>query len=135
MYWYLSQIISFTDIELEKSFVFLKYLNKKLSKRKIDRFDISDTIDLDSLRIQTIHEHIEGFVKEDSILNPPEFVTTGITEPGYNFLSEIINQVNNTYGVNFTEEDCLNLSRLSKRFIEDSEVEKYMKGDNAEDNK
>lgn len=135
MYGYLSQIINFTDIELEKSFVFLKYLNKKLPKRQVDRFDISDTIDLDSLRIQKIHEHIEGLVKEDSILNPPEFVTTGVTEPEYDFLSEIINQVNNTYGVNLTEEDKLDLSRLSKRLIEDPEVEKYMRGDNTEDNK
>lgn len=135
MYGYLSQIINFTDIELEKSFVFLKYLNKKLPKRQVDRFDISDTIDLDSLRIQKIHEHIEGLVKEDSILNPPEFVSTGVMEPEYDFLSEIINQVNTTYGVNLTEEDRLDLSRLSKRLIEDPEVEKYMKGDNTEDNK
>lgn len=135
MYGYLSQIINFTDIELEKSFVFLKYLNKKLPKRQVDRFDISDTIDLDSLRIQKIHEHIEGLVTEDSILTPPEFVTTGVTEPEYDFLSEIINQVNTTYGVNLTEEDRLDLSRLSKRLIDDPEVQKYMKGDNTEDNK
>lgn len=135
MYGYLSQIISFTDIELEKSFVFLKYLNKKLPKRQVDRFDISDTIDLDSLRIQKIHEHIDGLVTEDSILTPPEFVTTGVMEPEYDFLSEIINQVNNTYGVNLTEEDRLDLSRLSKRLIDDPEVQKYMKGDNTEDNK
>lgn len=135
MYGYLSQIINFTDIELEKSFVFLKYLNKKLPKREVDRFDISDTIDLDSLRIQKIHEHIEGFVAQDSILNPPEFVTTGVPDPEYDFLSEIIHQVNNTYGVNLTEEDRLDLSRLSKRLIEDPEVQKYMKGDNTEDNK
>jgi type I restriction enzyme R subunit len=135
IYGYLSQIINFTDIELEKSFVFLKYLNKKLPKRQVDRFDISDTIDLDSLRIQKIHEHIEGLVKEDSILNPPEFVSTGVMEPEYDFLSEIINQVNTTYGVNLTEEDRLDLSRLSKRLIDDPEVQKYMKGDNTEDNK
>ncbi len=135
MYGYLSQIINFTDIELEKSFVFLKYLNKKLPKRQVDRFDISDTIDLDSLRIQKIHEHIEGLVTEDSILNPPEFVTTGVMEPEYDFLSEIINQVNNTYGVNLTEEDKLDLSRLSRRLIDDPEVHKYMNGDNTEDNK
>jgi type I restriction enzyme R subunit len=135
MYGYLSQIIDFTDIELEKSFVFLKYLNKKLPKRQSDRFDISDTIDLDSLRIQKIHEHIEGLVREDSVLTPPDFETTSVQEPEYDFLSEIINQVNNTYGVNLTEEDKLDLSRLSKRLIDDPEVHKYMNGDNTEDNK
>jgi len=135
MYGYLSQIINFSDIELEKTFVFLKYLNKKLPKRQVDYFDISDTIDLDSLRIQKIHEHIEGLVREDSILNPPQFESTGVKDPEYDFLSEIISQVNNTYGVNLTEEDKLDLSRLSKRLIDDPEVHKYMNGDNTEDNK
>ena len=135
MYGYLSQIINFSDIELEKTFVFLKYLNKKLPKRQTDRFDLSDTIDLDSLRIQKIHEHVEDLVREDTILNPPDFDSTGVQEPEYDFLSEIINQLNNTYGVNLTEEDRLDLSRLSKRLIEDPEVEKYMNGNNTEDNK
>ena len=135
MYGYLSQIINFTDIELEKSFVFLKYLNKKLPKRQTDSFDLSDTIDLDSLRIQMVHEHVKGLVREDTVLNPPDFETMGIQEPEYDFLSEIINQVNNTYGVNLTDEDRLDLSRLSKRLMDDPEVEKYMKGSNTEENK
>ena len=135
MYGYLSQIINFTDIELEKSFVFLKYLNKKLPKRQVDRFDISDTIDLDSLRIQKIHEHIEGLVKEDSILNPPEFVSTGAMEPEYDFLSDLIHQVNQTYGVTLTEVDRLDCSRWSKRLNHDPEVQTYMTGDSSEDNK
>ena len=135
MYGYLSQIITFTDIELEKIFVFLKYLNKKLPKRQVDRFDISDTIDLDSLRIQKIHEHIEGLVQDDSILSPPEFDSSGVQEPEYDFLSEIINQVNNVYGVTLTEEDRLDLSRLTKRLVENPEIDKYMGGNNSEDNK
>ena len=125
----------FTDIELEKNFVFFKYLNKKLPKRQVDRFDISDSIDLDSLRIQKIHEHIEDLVQDDSILSPPEFDSSGVQEPEYDFLSEIINQVNNVYGVTLTEEDRLDLSRLTKRLVENNEIDKYMGGNNSEDNK
>jgi type I restriction enzyme R subunit len=135
MYGYLSQIITFTDIELEKSFVFFKYLNKKLPKRDTERFDISDTIDLDSLRIQKIHEHVGELETEDTILEPPEFGGGGVVEPEFDLLSEIINQVNNTYGVNLTDEDKIDLSQLSKRLREDPEIEKYMKGDNSETNK
>ena len=135
MYGYLSQIVNFTDIELEKTFIFLKYLNKKLPKRQTERFDISNIIDLDSLRIQKVYEHVEGLERGDTTLTPPEFDSTGVEEPEYDFLSEIINQVNTTYGVNLTEEDKLDLSRLSKKLIEDPEVEKYMNGNNTEDNK
>jgi type I restriction enzyme R subunit len=135
MYGYLSQIINFSDIELEKTFVFLKYLNKKLPKRQADRFDIADTIDLDSLRIQKIHEQVGALENTDSFVEPPSFEGGAAQEPEYDFLSEIINQVNTTYGVNLTEEDKIDLSRLSKRLVEDPEVEKYMNGNNTEENK
>lgn len=135
MYGYLSQIINFSDIELEKTFVFLKYLNKKLPKRQIDRFDIADTIDLDSLRIQKIHEQVGVLENTDSFVEPPSFEGGATQEPEYDFLSEIISQVNTTYGVNLTEEDKIDLSRLSKRLVEDPEVEKYMNGNNTEENK
>ena len=135
MYGYLSQIINFIDIELEKTFVFLKYLNKKLPKRQSDLFDISDSMNLDSLRIQKTHEYIQELTPEDQTLKPPEFETTGTPQPKYDFLSEIINQVNNTYGMNLNEEDKVDLSHLSNRLIENPEVQKYMNGHNTEDNK
>ena len=135
MYGYLSQIITFKDIELEKSFVFLKFLNKKLPKRETGKLDISDTIDLDSLRIQKIHEQNYKLTSEDAVLDPPDFKSGGVVDPVYDLLSEIINQVNNTYGVNLTDEDRVDLSRLKKRLVEDPEIEKYMTGDSSDENK
>ena len=58
MYVYLSQIMTFQDIELEKSFVFLKY-EQKLPKRPTNRFDISDTIDLDSLQFKSDDQSLD----------------------------------------------------------------------------
>ena len=135
MYGYLSQIVNFTDIELEKSFVFLKYLNKKLPKRDTKSVDITDLIDLDSLRIQKIHEGIGELEPIDTPLDPPPFEPGSPTEPESDLLSEIISQVNNVYGVNLTDEDRVDLSNLGKRLMDDPEVEKYMNGDNSEENK
>jgi type I restriction enzyme R subunit len=135
MYGYLSQIIKFEDIKLEKSFVFLKYLSKKLPKREHGGLDISDNIDIESLRIQKTYEKIEGLIDEESIVTPPDFESGQVTEPEIGLLSEIINQVNNTYGVNLTEEDKIDLSHLSTRLIESAEITKYMNGENSEDNK
>ena len=135
MYGYLSQLVTLTDIELEKTFVFLKYLNKKLPKRDTDRFDISDSVDLESLRIQKIYEQMEKLVPEVTVLEPPTFEGGQVNEPEYDLLSEIIHQVNNTYGVNLTEDDRVDIDRLRKRLVEDPEIEKYMNGNNTEDNK
>ena len=135
LYGYLSQIVTFSDIELEKSFVFLKYLNKKLPKRETDRFDISDTIDLDSLRIQKIHEEMEGLERTDTVVEPPTFGGGDVVEPVLDLLSEIINQVNNTYGVNLTDDDKIDIERLRDRLVTDPEIIKYMNGQNTEENK
>lgn len=135
LYGYLSQIVTFTDIELEKTFVFLKYLNKKLPKREAERFDISDNIDLDSLRIQKTYENIEGLEEGDTVLEPPDFGGATPIDPVLDLLSEIINQVNNTYGVNLTDDDKVDIERLKERMSSDPDLEKYMTGDNTEDNK
>ena len=135
MYGYLSQIITFTDIELEKSFVFLKFLNKKLPRRETGKLDISDTIDLDSLRIQKLHEKDYELTPIDSILEPVKFDGSGLIEPEYDFLSEIINQINTTFGVNLNEEDKIDLTRLKKRLEDNPEIEKYMTGENTDENK
>ena len=135
MYGYLSQIITFTDIELEKSFVFLKFLNKKFPKRNTERLDILDAIDLESLRIQKIHEQNYELIAEDAIQEPPNFDSSGAADPIYDLLSEIISQVNNTYGTNLTDDDRLDLSRLRKRLVESSEIKKYMMGNNSNANK
>ena len=135
MYGYLSQIITFTAIKLEKSFVFLKFLNKKLPKRETGKLDITDTIGLDSLRIQKLHEQSYELNPEDAVLDPPGFEGGGVVDPIHDLLSEIINQVNNTYGVNLTDEDRIDLSRLKKRLVDNPEIEKYMTGNNSDENK
>ena len=135
MYGYLSQIITFKDIELEKTFIFLKYLNKKLPKRKTDSLDISDLVDLLSLRIQKTNEKMNGLLVEDSTVDPPSFDGSTLTEPEFDLLSEIINQVNQTYGVDLTDEDRVDLDRLRKKLIENKEIEQVMNGDSSEENK
>ena len=58
-----------------------------------------------------------------------------MVEPVLDLLSEIINQVNNTYGVNLTDDDKIDIERLRDRLVTDPEIIKYMNGQNTEDNK
>ena len=135
LYGYLSQIINFTDIELEKSNVFLRYLNRKLPKRDSEIFDLSDSVDLDLLRIQKTHELDENLIDEESIVEPHEFSTSIHGEPERDMLFEIIKQVNQSYGINLTDDDKLNLERVRNRLHEDSEVRVHMQGDSSYENK
>lgn len=135
LYGYLSQIITFTDIELEKLFVFLQFLNKKLPKREGEKVDILDMVDLDSLRIQKIHEKDYGLEPKDTVLPPLNFENNSIDDPKYDYLSELIATINAAFGVNLTEEDKVNISQVKTRLADDAEIKTRMLGDNTEENK
>ena len=134
MYGYLSQIITFADIELEKTFVFLKYLNKKLPKRDPMIVDILDSIDLDSLRIQKIHDQVGELESEDSVLDPPSFNPGGTQDDDLDLLSEIIKQVNKDYGAGLNDEDKITIETVKDRLINDDELLKFMTAENTEQN-
>ena len=141
LYSYIAQIMDFTDAELEKLFIFLKYLKKKLPKRKGSSIDITDAIDLDSLRIQKIGEmklNLED-KQGDRLygeLDPiSEGGAKGTAEEKINYLSEIIKKVNEVHGINLKDEDKIHLNNVYIRMSQSAEVQKVMEGDNSEANK
>lgn len=136
LYGYISQIISFEDVNLEKLFVFLKYLNKKLPKGTATKIDLGDAVDLDSLRIQKIGEQTGKLVDTEGVLEPPSEYGAGIKpEEEVELLSEIINRVNELYGIELTDEDKLDLENVHKRMVEHEEVKEVMQGNNSEQDK
>jgi type I restriction enzyme R subunit len=100
-------------VELEELYVFAKNLNRKLPKReKRLPHEIIDAVDLDSFRIQETFTGYLPLVKDNSGV-------PGITggrpqheEGDKDLLSNIINALNETYGLNLTDEDKVDLKRI-----------------------
>jgi type I restriction enzyme R subunit len=136
LYGYISQIITFEDVELEKLFIFLKYVNKKLPKGDSSLVDISGAVELSSLRIQKIGEYRLSLQDEKGVLDP-------MTAEGYgkrqeepmDFLSKIIRKLNEIYGAELTEEHRLDLKNVQTRIHADPGLRAVMTGDNSETNK
>jgi len=110
-YGYISQIVTFDDADLEKLYVFLQYLNKKLPRRKGELLpDITTAVDLESLRIQ---KNFEGAIPlepaEGAVYPPPEGKVSVPAEPEKDLLSEIIAHLNVLSKGDFTEEDKVSL--------------------------
>ena len=75
-------------------------------------------------------------VDEDGVLEPPsEFGAGGGQEEPFEFLSEIINRVNEQFGIDLTDEDKLDLENVHKRMVAHKEVEEVMNGNNSEQDK
>ena len=133
LYGYLSQIITFSDIELEKSFVFLKYQQEttQTGYREVRHL----RHDWPRLTSDSDHSWQDRGTGEYRYCPEPRTFGGGDVESVTDLLSEIINQVNNTYGINLTDDDKVDIERLRDRLVTDPEVIKYMGGQNTEDNK
>lgn len=137
LYSFISQIATFEDIELEKLFVFLQYLNKKLPKRTEDQLeDITALVNLDSFRIE---ETFSGKIQLKDLDGEFEPISEGGAKPPIDpendLLSQIISKINLTYGDKLTEEDKIDLANVRKRVQEHQELQQVVKGDNSESNK
>jgi type I restriction enzyme, R subunit len=136
LYSYISQIIKFEEIQWEKLFVFLRYVNKKLPKRDNERIDITDAVDLNSLRIQMMGEsNLSLQYKKGELYAIGEDGTGGVNEPEYSLLSQIITRLNEVYGIELTDEDLLDLKNVEERMRKNQDLESVMVGNNTEDDK
>ena len=139
LYGYITQIMTFTDLELEKLFVFVKYLNKKLPKReKPDVRDILNSVDLESFRIQQTFSgriNLEDGEKGGILKGIDVGTSKGTDIQEMDLLSKIISQINNVYGSEISEQDRLDLDNVKEKVFTDEGLQKVMNGDNSETNK
>jgi type I restriction enzyme R subunit len=133
LYSYISQISSFGEIHWEKTFVFLRFLNKKLPKGKDERISVLDSVNLDSLRIQMIGESNLSLEEKTGELEPiSNEGGKGKDETPMELLSEIIKKVNETYGTELSDKDRI-LPHVFQKMAQNEELQKVFLGNNSLD--
>jgi type I restriction enzyme R subunit len=136
MYSYISQLMTFNEETWEKLFIFLKYLNKFLPKGLSERVNLSDAIDLSSLRIQLIGDSNLSLSDDEGVLDPVSDTAGGSKgDEDLELLSEIIKRVNETFGIELKEEDLVDLRNIQKRINTNEQLGKVMIGNNSENDK
>jgi type I restriction enzyme R subunit len=137
LYGYISQIVTFEDLGLEKLYVFLRVLNKKLPKReKTSIEDITSLVDLYSFRMEQTFEG-KIFLKEEDGQFDPIGMGSGklAKDEDKDTLSQIINSINEMYGGQITDEDRVDLENMRKRIVDNEELKSVMAGNNSDSNK
>lgn len=119
LYAFLSQIVTFKDIELEKLYAFARLLNRKLPvvKGRLPA-EITENINMDSYRIQQIFSGTIQLEKGTGEVKPIEGMGTRQAEDIKEFLSRIIQEVNERFGTDFTEGDKVFFAELQTRLQE-----------------
>ena len=137
LYGYLSQLVTFADPDLEKLYVFARHLNRKLPRREGAGLpvEVLDAVDLDSFRIQKTHEGSLELEQGNSVAEP---IPTGYgapPEPEMDYVSNIVRTLNDTYGLDLTEDDKVHVEQIVRRVEADETVIAVMTGNNSTSNK
>ncbi|WP_160715354.1 type I restriction endonuclease subunit R [Chitinophaga solisilvae] len=124
LYAFLSQVIPYQDSDLEKLFIFLRYLSPKLPKRNagID-YNFDDVVRLEYYRLQKISEGSISLNEHNRyVLDGPTEVGTGIVrEPEVPF-SRLIDIINERFGTDFNQADQYFFDQLVETAILDEAI-------------
>lgn len=135
LYSFLTQIMPFTDVELEKYFTYCKFLLKSLPrKNQSDRFKLGDEVALEYYRLQKISE------QNIELESQGEFGLDGKIESGIRggededkvALSEIIDLLNKRFGTEFNDADKLFFDQIEAELVADEKLSEQAKNNTME---
>lgn len=124
LYAFLSQIMPFGDVEIEKFYAYSRLLLKKLpGKNRGEVYRLNDEVALEYYRLQKITEgNIELLKDSDAGINPVTEAGTKKDKEEYARLSEIINLLNDRFGTDFTEADKLFFDQIEAEMLLDEKL-------------
>lgn len=133
-YAFISQIVTFEDPRLEKLYVFLKFLLRKLPKRQNPLpYEVLEAIDMETYKVQKKSETNIILENQDGEIDPMgRGITKGVDGEELDVLSKIIKEINDRYGTHFTDSDRVILNDLSNELLK-SEVLQGSVKNNSQD--
>jgi type I restriction enzyme R subunit len=135
LFTFLSQIIPFHDPDLGKLAPFCLAVSKKMPYKKESLpYDVLSESQLQSYKIQYIGTQELKLESGDTQM---QGMKPGDSQPpaprDFDWLSNIIKALNETFGIDLTDEDKVELSRLRERIDNDQELAAYFIPQNARD--
>lgn len=133
MYAFLTQIMPFFDIQLEKLHTYCRFLIRKLPVNEKDNFRLGNDVTLEYYRLQKISESSpemedipEGYV--------PSFIDGGsrTSDDEKAHLSEIIEVLNERFGTEFKEADRLFFHQIEEEMVSDAKLKEQAKSNTIE---
>ena len=131
MYEFLSQINSYEDTDLEKLSAYCRGLSPQLVTVSIDnQMDLTD-VELTHYSIKNKKSH--NVVLEPEKIYPSEPGTAGATEPKTDTIENIVNQLNDVFAGDLTDDDMVNFARtITDKVMENDLVTTQLKNNSRE---
>ena len=117
LYAFLAQVLTFADVDLEKLYVFARYLRRLLPADRIELpREVQQNIDMESYRIQQTSTGRIALQRTGGTLDP-QSTKGGYTLPPEEMesLSRIIAELNERFGLNLGPEHRVTLNQMMER--------------------
>jgi type I restriction enzyme R subunit len=122
LYAFLSQVLTFADADLEKLYVFARYLRRLLPADRVELpREVQQNIDMESYRIQQTASGRIGLDRQSGVLDPmstKDHYAAAIEE--MESLSRIIAELNERFGLNLGPENRLTLGHMMEKLDADA---------------
>lgn len=134
LYGFLSQILSFTDAELHKTFLFLRLLIRKLILKKGELpLEVLNQVDMDSLAVRPRGANAIRLTAGEGELEPPDLGDPRPRVPApVEELSRIIRDLNDRFGAKLTDDDKVFIQRLEDALAADATLADSLRANSVE---
>jgi type I restriction enzyme R subunit len=125
LYAFLAQVLTFADADLEKLYVFARYLRRLLpaDRAELPR-EVQHNIDMESYRIQQTGSGKIALERRPGVLDPVSAKTGyGVDAEELENLSRIIAELNDRFGLNLGPEHRITLGQMMERLDDDAALD------------
>lgn len=121
LYAFLAQVLPFRDVDLEKYYVFARYLRRLLPAERGELpLEVQQNIDMESYRIQQTGSGKISLDRKPGVLDPSATKGAhGAVPEEMETLSRIIAELNERFGLNLGPEHKLTLTQVMERLDDD----------------
>jgi type I restriction enzyme R subunit len=122
LYGFVAQIVSFTDVKLERDYVYSRALQSRLPGQDVERIDIGSEVALTHLRTEQREVGSASLVDGDGTISAIFSGKGKQHETEHEHLSTIVEALNEKFGTNLNERDQLLFDQFEQTWVTNPEV-------------
>ena len=122
LYSFMAQLLPFSDLSLEKLYIYIKFLNRLLPGQVPDIIQgLLDDVDMDSYKIDTRDEGGPIILNdgEGELTGPTGGIPSVFNDKEKTKLSQILEALNEAFATDFTDEDSLFVTQIANHILSD----------------
>jgi type I restriction enzyme R subunit len=123
-YSFLSQVVSFTDVGLERDYRFCRALASFIKRDARDSLDLGSEVELTHLQLEQTFEGSVSLGSDQGVVTTIYSGTGRLHESEASPLSRIIENLNERFGLTLTEADKLHLDGIAQELVADATVQR-----------